>query len=640
MKKLILIVILFFVVAININAQNNIDLGKIQLPVEIEHRLEILPQGEYHLFLHDQEDPSLDLVRRDEDGFERSYGMKTKIENLNESNEKPGTTIDVVTVEGDRYVRFRVIHNRSVYTALKRCAADSIEVYSETAVGSQIDPKIRGEIFLIREAHRLLKEFSRTIWPDWQSWEKLDFIVTFPNGTRLAITQKARLPRPFQLLVNETIDGKKIYLDRTSEIPGKISQLMSIQGHGDFSGVIVNLTGPLKAEESIFKQTERKQTAIANSANEEDSLDAMCLNRLFTYIHEAFHVQQMAFLLESQMSGRFKKRGRMSMSFDPSLEYGFFADLEGKALLRAYLEKDSIQALEYFKDSRIARELKQAAMPPEAILADLQRTRDEGTATYSNLKMALLARASGTVNEIAQQIPELAPAYRRLDTYILNEGLEQLKNICEQTLDTYKKYYIYGTFQCLLLDRFLPGWKKDLFVEDSTLDDVIRDFLKLTDADKHRIGERLKTDFDYEVIMTKHKKSIQNRDEVVSSIINRKGRTFLIDLERAQSNFDINPRESWVYWRRQQLYPHGLLGFVHGGLRLVSEDTPMRLYGNILEWIDTDETKGENGYELKYETKDGDLYKNITLTTRGFRMTAKGAAVLEEGSTVKIMIID
>jgi len=66
----------------------------------------------------------------------------------------------------------------------------------------------------------------------------------------------------------------------------------------------------------------------------------------------------------------------------------------------------------------------------------------------------------------------------------------------------------------------------------------------------------------------------------------------------------------------------------------------LSLYRNTLEWVDTEAKEGEKGYELKYDEKAEDLYKNVTLTTKGFTMTAKAVKIVEEAGTVKISIID
>ena len=72
----------------------------------------------------------------------------------------------------------------------------------------------------------------------------------FPNWTKLAVTLKDRLPQDFRLLPSPPIFGKKIYVDRTKEIPGRIGSGISVGAHGDFSGITASLSAPLETAHS------------------------------------------------------------------------------------------------------------------------------------------------------------------------------------------------------------------------------------------------------------------------------------------------------------------------------------------------------------------------------------------------------
>jgi hypothetical protein len=144
--------------------------------------------------------------------------------------------------------------------------------------------------------------------------------------------------------------------------------------------------------------------------------------------------------------------------------------------------------------------------------------------------------------------------------------------------------------------------------------------------------------------LAKHGRVIKDRDDTVQMVTGRKGTKYLIDLRRAQRGFNIVPRsqERVILYQGAQFFPHGLVKFVYGSLTLESQDTPMRLsYSpSALEWVDTEAKAGVKGYDLKYDEKAEDLYKNVTLTTKGFTMTAKAVRIVEEAGTVTISIID
>ena len=60
------------------------------------------------------------------------------------------------------------------------------------------------------------------------------------------------------------------------------------------------------------------------------------------------------------------------------------------------------------------------------------------------------------------------------------------------TQDDQRKYYFYGAYQCFLLDRFSPGWKRGFLEKGKDLDVMMADLLRLTSAEKERshIGSR------------------------------------------------------------------------------------------------------------------------------------------------------
>jgi hypothetical protein len=61
---------------------------------------------------------------------------------------------------------------------------------------------------------------------------------------------------------------------------------------------------------------------------------------------------------------------------------------------------------------------------------------------------------------------------------------------------------------------------------------------------------------------------------------------------------------------------------------------------NMLEWIDTDAKPGVKGYKLQYKSREGSFYKNVTLKTKGFSMSAKAIKIDEDGEAVNISIWD
>lgn len=521
-------------------------------------------------------------------------------------------------------------------TDLLKCANDyRNQNICNPGTGGQIDPAIDTELKLILEAHSLLDVFAERIWPKWNNYKSLEFFVTFPNRDVLVLTQKEKMPHDYLVLSVHNKYGKKVYLNRTKERSGRIGLPLSIQGHSGIGWVNATLIGPINTNYPIMLKKPMSMTKLVESGK-----GMMLLYRLLTYVHEAFHCLQAQLRIDGEKTrARMNCWRDMNKEFDSNLEYSVFAEIEGCALLSAFHESNNSKALEYLKDSLVAREIRQRAMTPGAVVADIYRTRDEGTATYANIRLAMLLKDAGYQNRVSKDDNSCFLAFEHLDEYLKKEIASCQKEFISGTLDTTRNIYIHGALQCFLLDRLFPDWKTGLFENDRSLDKVISGFLNLTEGEKQRIEIRLKTDFTFNNIRAKHAKAIQKRNGTIQSIMKREGKKYMIDLRQAQREVDISPRQ-YIHYEKQQLYPLGLSRFFYGSLKLVSQDTPMRLFNQYLEWVDTEAKPGKKSYNLRYEEKVGDLYKNVTLTTRGFSMTAAGIRIVDRRNTVMIFVID
>jgi hypothetical protein len=624
-------------------AQENptVELGKFEIPKDLEWGIRILPKGEYQVFVHRGRRSAIGLatVKPDDAGMTSAWSVDAEVTEIKESYSQPKVDVGVVTEAGETFVEIRVLMGNKLYKGLWKCAGEAVDPSLRAKEEGPVDPAIKTELALLGEVHALLDKFADRIWPSWDGYRTLDFTLRFPNRDTVIVTRNERLPQRFKVLAGQTMTGKTVYIDRTKELPGRIGPAMSIGGHGDISGVTANLMSPLGPAAG---QPEAKPTPGEGSS---EGLDReMRLTRMMLYVHEAFHSLQAKLMLEASKAGLLKKREGGTRDFDATLEYAAYAEIEGRALLRAYQEKDKAKALEHFKDSLVAREIKRKAMPAGAAAGDELTTKAEGTATYANLEMARLVRETGYGRGVPPDNKPVSEALGALDEYWKKEGAFRLEQVAGETLDVTQKPYIYGAFQCFLLDRFSPQWKAGFFEKDRTLDEVIAELLPLSPEERSKITARIKTGPAYDDVLAKHGRVIKDRDDTVQIVTGRKGMKYLIDLRRAQRGFNIVPRsqERVILYQGAQFFPHGLVKFVYGSLTLESQDTPMRLsYSpSALEWVDTEAKAGVKGYDLKYDEMAEDLYKNVTLTTKGFTMTAKAVRIVEEAGTVTISIID
>lgn len=619
------------------------DLGKISIPkdfeIDTEEDSDVLPPGDYTISLYGNQ---LGLAYRDKkSGFEIGYRIPSETEKTKEDPRPPKVDVSLIQVDGTDHVRISVFSGTQMYTSLLRCASNGKPKSLSAESRATLDPQIISELDVLKQSLELLDKFSGTIWPNWTGYNSLEFSITFPNRTKLVFTNKERLPANYRQMDITMPGGKKVFINRSREIPGRIGSITNLTGHGGAGGVSLAIRGLMDSLNGSAPTALGGPSQSSNLQSRKMADDAARFERMMLYVHEAFHGMQNLRILTAETKGLGRNRGIPDRNYSPTLDFSLYSEIEGEALIKALNESSDDKSLGYFKDFLVAREVKLKELPAGAAYFDSINTMIEGTATYSAIKMALLIQGAGLDKKSAGEPGPIPAALTRTGDYLEKEMKNAINRLKGDTFDVIRKHYIYGAYWCLLLDRFYPSWKQGLFEGFRSLDDVTADFVKMPEAEKAAIRDRLQKDFEFEKIKARHALVVQARDEAIASISNRKGKIYIIDVKHAQSGFNINPRQ-FILHNGVQIYPRGLVELVFGSLRLKSEETPMRLIisERLLEWIDTDAKPGEKGYDLKYRAQEGDLYKHVTVTTKGFSMTAGAVKIADDGDTVKISIWD
>ena len=229
---------------------------------------------------------------------------------------------------------------------------------------------------------------------------------------------------------------------------------------------------------------------------------------------------------------------------------------------------------------------------------------------------------------------------QRAGAYIQERTTGAITRVASDMQATTERYYIYGAYQALVLDRLFPGWKTGLFENDRTLDDVLAERLAPTAGDREQVAARFASVYGIDEIRARVRRRRQGargghrrRAEPPGPSLSRRREPGAAKLRHpAARGRDVRAPSN--------LYLHGLDGLDYGSMKLVSVDTPMRLVGNIVEWVDTEPAAGEKGYDLKYEEQAGELFKKVTLKTKGFSFSAKAIRLVDDGKTVTFFIVD
>jgi len=462
------------------------------------------------------------------------------------------------------------------------------------------------EVQRLEEAYRLLDRFAADIWPGWDNSRDVVFRIHFPNLVQLLVKARGDPPAGYELWPGRTVAGMPVYLDRREALPLPVGIPLIGGGKG---GLEVNI---------------RLNQTAAQSAGSSDS-------QILVYVHEIFHGFQGKFGAPGDDRGLF--------TYLVTPEYAAYSEVEGVALEKAYTEKDRAAALEYVKDYRIAREMKQRLLPPATGEAEREIARSEGTATYAQLMMAMRIRDSRYRPQLSRRADPFFAGFRRLTGYLQENMTDDIQFARGFTFDCTGRYYPYGAYQCFLLDRFFPGWKKGFFEKGKDLDGTMDEFLRLGEKEKESLIARLPGRYSFSEVLAKHATAVRQRDEALAKIRARHGHTYIIDSQPLEEFCILFPRGSMYFLvGLETFYLEGIKDFRLGEIELASGDSPWRRTGKwTFEWVDA-EAGGTGNPEISYEKKEGDVYHRLVLKTLGFVLKAPLARISEEGETGKTRI--
>ena len=539
---------------------------------------------------------------------------------------------------------------------------------------TRLEPYLELELKRVEETYRLMDKYAQTIWPGWNNYMEIEFQVQYPNLVFLLIGPRFdNVPDGYELVPDRTFRGKKIYINRKEELPVKIQPPLSGGGGG-------GLTIRIHLRDGEVTQEQADKAIADNLVKKDPAFEPMASSdrEILLYVHEFFHGYQMRAMksrkemtarreaaekaraelarlektdpekaraekAKAEKSGQPGKaanrpvmddRDREGQGFEANTEYSTYSSIEAMALLNAYDEKDKAKALESLKDYSVARGIKHSKyMPAEDAEEEAATTLSEGTAVYSNTKMAMLIRDKKYKPAMGPKDDPFFYNFSYMTQNIYSNTKGSILGLQKSTLDTLGKCYTYGVYQCLLLDRFFPGWKKGFFEGGQTLDQVLASKLKITDGEKAVVAERLKAKYGYDKLYAEHAAVINDRDEIRNIVKSRKGRTYIVDFQKTREFLSPQGRENGrdVTVGVSGYFVNGIEDYVFGDVVMTTWNTPIHkpfLY--TLEWTDTEVKPDEKNYTFYYGKKDGDVYKDVFFTTPGFTLKAPEVTIKED----------
>jgi hypothetical protein len=470
------------------------------------------------------------------------------------------------------------------------------------------------ELKRLEETYSLLDTFAQKIWTGWNNYHEVEFRVQFPNLVFLLFNPLQELPEGYEELQGKTLLGKKVYLNQKERTGFSVHPPLT-GGGGGGKDIKIKLRQ---------REVEPGNERIYNSENQ-----------ILLYVHEFFHGYQ-----EDVWKWEEESRKGFSYHFDITPEFAAFSEIEQKALLKAYLEMDKEKALEPLKEFFIARMKKREHMSPGAVVSENHSGVAEGTATYANTKMAMLIKESIYQPKISPMDDPYFFEYKYLDENIKQYTIDSLEGLIGNTFDTLGPSYTIGAVLCLLLDRYVPDWKVGFLENDRNQVQVLEDFLQLPDKEKEVIAKRIKIDYGFDEILARHEAAIKERDQAIRVVKERKGVRYIIDSRQTREYLRVRARGKEFSLNSERLFPHGIEKMNLGDVELVSQDTPMsRPDPYTVIWVDSEPHENKKGYNVTYESQDGNVFKKAVITTPGFILKVPHVKILESKGEVRFVIL-
>jgi len=371
-----------------------------------------------------------------------------------------------------------------------------------------LESYVESELFCLEETYRILDRYSQELWPGWKNYAKIPVKVNYPNGVVLFVGPLPGGQPGFERIAGRTVSGKAVYVNRRKRTSVEVRPPLFAQRArgGKLIEVFMALPGlPLletersAALEAILKEKSRPEAPFDLAPlGDSDS-------RILTYIHEHFHGYKIRFP-NLDVSGEAALR-----LLKVDAEYAAWSHIEGLALRRAYVETEDAEAREYLKDFVVSRQIRRTRMPVEAVDVEANISLSEGLSSYVSLKTAILIKNSSDKPGIDRAKDPFFYNYAYLDGYLDNIMRKGMDYAVALTEDKHGKYYFYGAYQCFLLDRFAPGWKRGFLEKRRNLDSALAELLKLTPKEIGEVRKRFSTRYPMDEIVAFHENALKKK---------------------------------------------------------------------------------------------------------------------------------
>ncbi len=485
-----------------------------------------------------------------------------------------------------------------------------------------LSPVVVNELKVLEETYRLLDAVAQKVWPGWTGYRELPFLFEFENQLQVLVGHP-NPPKPFELVPGLTIGGHLVAADRSKMSAVKVEPPLVAGGGPNNFGTTADGTPVYTVRINV------RSGRSAGEAQAEDKQPPRTEDKVLIYLHELFHCFQ-----RGRIEARFG-----NLQFNPDADFATWSQIEGLALERAYKAADAATARERIKEFTVARALKRQSM------TDLQRNEEsaddvrEGTATYAQLRALEIIKRSGFTPGLTNAEDPYYHGFAEADR-IIESYAERLAKSAAKHEDPKMKCYDYGSFQCALAERLVPGWQQQV-EQGKAMDAVLASAIPVADAERADIERRLRGDYPYEDVRRGATAFTQARDTAYQTISSRKGRVYIVDLKPVRQYMDGLADKAGAYrLGLLTLFPAGYPGFTLDAVEL----SPVKVPCNTdqlfyFRAVDTESRSRKQALTVTGQRQADGTYVDAVVTTPLFTLKAPKVRIIESENRVKVQVL-
>lgn len=481
------------------------------------------------------------------------------------------------------------------------------------------------ELKHIEETYRVLDVVAARIWPGWDDYREVPFLLGFENGLRVLVGHP-NPPSGFEVIPDLRCAGRVVAVDRSKLNAVKLEPPLTAGG----GPISYGQTQDGRRVEVVDMKFTRP--GIAKDKTEKTAEPPTTERQILIYLHELFHCFQREHIKVPSF-GNFR--------FNPDINFAIYSEVEGRALHRAYLEADPDKARQLLKDFLVARHMKRSgSMNENQGNEESSDELREGTATYAEMRTLEVLKSTPFKPGISTAEDGSYHGFADADK-LLAQYPRSLERDAAQSESNYSKAYTYGCFQALLCQRLFPGWQESLLRSTYFPDKEIGKRIALSPDEHAAIQKSLTSAYDLEKVRQRHQEFLQARDGAYRQAKERAGRVYILDFKATEQYLSgiVNSEGSYSIGLTR-VFQKGLPGLKFDEVELSPIATLVeldQLY--YLRVVDTDWKKRPEPYSVAGDKQSDGSWKNARLQTPLFRLSAPHLLIKETKNRIKIRIL-